>query len=191
MKKFSVICVIAGFAFAKALSAQTGITSSKEEKEVRIEEQQFPTKALSVVKEIAGDHSIKYYSETDGERRSYEAKFTHEKRRYSLECDPEGAIVELEIELKKKNLPSQVLSRIEHQCSQYAQQFKMHKIQEHFQYKYPDKRGMAKYVHTNYEVIIAFKSKGKISYEEWFLDLNGSLIERKSVTRQSYDFLLF
>ena len=68
---------------------------TKNEKEERINKEDFPNNALEVTDHIpAHAKRLRFYKETDGEKQSFEAKFKLNKLRYSVEFNTNGELEE-------------------------------------------------------------------------------------------------
>lgn len=177
-------------AFAKA--EFTTAQNVKIEREESITKEEFPSKAYTVVQSLNTDNKqVRYFKETDGERSSYEAKFKLNGRRYSVECDTEGNIQDVEITIKKKEISKAIWNLIKKELAKENERFKVTKIQEQYVKSDDLKNHINAGQNDNYEISVSFKSKRKIYRKEYLFNAAGEVLKIRDVKRQEYDFLLF
>lgn len=81
----------------------TAIGQTKNEKEERIKKEVFPKIALLTLNDLPqSSKRLKFYRETDGDKKSYEAKFKLNRKIYSIEFNSQGQLEDVEVKIKKK-----------------------------------------------------------------------------------------
>lgn len=167
----------------------------KIEKEERIDLTGMPEKAQTYLKDfIPGDiRRLRYYFETDGTSESYEAKFKHNRRRYSVEFDKAGILQDIEVETEKEELAETVLTNIEDYISSRHERFRIEKIQAQFLSQGNDMKRSLKTgsLPDYFELIVATKNQGDLKKFEMLFDENGNFKEERKIIRNSYDYLIF
>lgn len=194
MNKYSWI-VLAVLAFAKANYATAQKTSFKQEREQRIDKAQFPSPASELVEKIAGGSRIKYYQEVDGDMSSFEGKFKNNRKRYSVEFSEDGILEDIEIEVKSKEVPSNLWNSVSNQLDSICNRWRVEKVQEQYlPMDFSIDKLLDNIAASNYqylELIVAFKEQRKIYRKELLVNTNGDIILVRDVKRIAYDFLLF
>jgi hypothetical protein len=122
----SVICI------AVLLLLSSSAFGQKVERESRIKSTDVPQKALEYIEQTSLD-KVKWYRETGLESISFEAKFKHERRWYSVEFSEEGVLEDIEIEIDLHQVPEPTRELID----KYLEaEFKRHRIKKvQIQYK--------------------------------------------------------
>ena len=163
----------------------------KQEQEQRVDAREMPAKALLYLQNLAGKKKrIRYYREQDGARRSFEAKFKLEGSKYSVEFDENGALEDIEIERKAREM-GRVRNTIEAYLEKTYARHKIEKIQA--QYK-PQKEfnSLNPGNPDAWELIVATKdAANKFERYEITFDAAGNYLNSRNVVRRSYEFLLF
>ncbi|MDT0678422.1 hypothetical protein [Autumnicola musiva] len=191
MKNLLYIILLTGFsAFAQG---------KKIEQEDRISGEKMPEAAMQLINSEKPDNArrLKFYFETDGETTSYEAKFKFKGHDYSVEFNNNGILEDIEVELKKKNLPEAALQKIKSFIEENNERHKIEKIQAQYLPALSEIKAFAyakniqQNVPQNYELIVAVKNDGKLQRFEMLFDNSGNFIEKREVIRNEYDYLLF
>lgn len=122
----SAICI------AVLLLLSSSAFGQKVERESRIKSTDVPEKALEYIEQTSLD-KVKWYRETGLESISFEAKFKHERRWYSVEFSEEGVLEDIEIEIDLHQVPEPTRELID----KYLEaEFKRHRIKKvQIQYK--------------------------------------------------------
>ena len=122
----SAICI------AVLLLLSSSAFGQKVERESRIKSPEVPEKALEYIEQTSLD-KVKWYRETGLESISFEAKFKHERRWYSVEFSEEGVLEDIEIEIDLHQVPEPTRESID----KYLEaEFKRHRIKKvQIQYK--------------------------------------------------------
>lgn len=122
----SAICI------AVLLLLSSSAFGQKVERESRIKSPEVPQKALEYIEQTSLD-KVKWYRETGLESISFEAKFKHERRWYSVEFSEEGVLEDIEIEIDLHQMAESTRESID----KYLEaEFKRHRIKKvQIQYK--------------------------------------------------------
>ncbi|WP_156339988.1 hypothetical protein [Nonlabens sp. YIK11] len=181
-------------AFAKANSLQAQSSQVKIEKEERIDQTNVPAPIIATIADLAKDRNVKYYKETDGDRVSFEGKFKKDGNRYSAEFNVTGILEDVEVEVEKKSLDENLRTAIASRLDSIASRWRIEKIQEQYLPKSSISQlnqNIDERTFDNLELIVAFKTDGKIYRKELLFNSKGSLKLSRDVKRIAYDFLLF
>lgn len=196
MMKFKILLFLI-FAFAKAefIIAQQN-ANSKVEQEERIEIEDFPVQARSLIYTISkARKKIKYYRETDGSLVTYEAKYKLSGHRYSVECDENGVLIDIEVRIKKRHIESIIFNKISSELAVISKRFNIEKIQKQYVIDDQDASIISNRLENdefdNYEMIVAFKEEHKIYRKELLFSREGILLKQRAVKKLKYDFILF
>lgn len=170
----------------------------KLEREERIKELEMPEKALGSLKDFKTEFSkLKFYRESDGERSSYETKFGHGKKKYSVEFDEEGKLEDVEVDFDFKEVPQLAQRKISDWLKDFDN-YKILKTQKQFSsLTMPDIQVIKLALEdqptdvVRFELVIEGKaSKDWKSYEVLF-DSNGNYISKREVVRRAMNNVLY
>ena len=185
----SFTCFISSMVFAQ----------QKNEVEVRIKQEDFPQKALSLLKELP-KHSkrIRYYKETDNDKTSFEVKLKIKRVKYSIEFDTDGNLEDVEITISHKALPADISSKINTYLSTTYKKYHLLKIQK--QYVNPSDSSASDTLKkafsnidspVNYELIAEVSSGSERSLKEFTFDHSGVFISQREISASSYEYVLY
>ena len=110
------------------LSTSPNAFGQKVERESRIDAQDVPQPALDYI-EVTTLESANWYRETGLESISFEAKFKHKKRWFSVEFSQAGELEDIEIELKLQEIRKDQKERILKYFESEFEKFKVQKVQ--------------------------------------------------------------
>lgn len=122
---------------------------------------------------------IRWYYEKNFSGNSFEAKFKYNKRRYSVEFDTSGNIRDIEIKVKERRIPDNVIKNINSYFEEKYTHSKIVKVQ--LQYK-PDVKNFKDFndvksdLSPSYEIVAKTKKDKIYSLRELLFDMNGELI---------------
>lgn len=200
--KSRLACFVLFLMAVISLQAQDGDkkkSEDKHEKETRIEESEFPEKALTKISPYLEDAKrIRFYKEVDSLKKSYEVKFRLGKLHYSVEFDPQGELEDVEFIIKENDVPEESWSRITAYLNHNFNKPRVLKIQQ----QYPKNGKTAQRVfkdafqnlilpYINYEIIFTSnEEEGFQGYEGLFNARGQRLSIRKSIVAD-YDHLLY
>lgn len=175
-------------------------SQTKNEHEERVKLEALPEVAVAVVNTLPKKHKrLRFYQETDGDKRSFEAKFKYEKQHYSLEFSADGVIEDIEVII----MPDQIKTCTKYQIDDYFkrtfEKSKLIKVQ--IQYVYNGSENAIKFVNQvlskngdlniNYEVIAEVKTETERKVGEFLFNANGALISFKTLNPNSYEHALY
>ncbi|NKI31550.1 hypothetical protein [Croceivirga thetidis] len=176
-----------------------GFAQKKQEREFRINKEDFPKEALnSLSSYLQGTKKIRYYQEQDGEKKSFEIKFKKDRLFYSIEFDLNGVLEDVEFVIKPEDVPDASWKTIQEYFSKNFEKSRVKKIQQQYQTNESNQVKVLKDAfqnlllpYINYEIIITAKDKeGYSTYEVTFDSDGHHVLTRKSV-RSKYDHVLF
>jgi hypothetical protein len=177
-------------------SFQFAWTQTKVEVEKRIKKSEVPVEVLDWFEDAYQDiNKVKWFYQTDGDKKSYEAKLKHKKRKHSVEINPDGNIINIEVTVNFDDIESIAKQQIETYFKNTYSKFKIKKTQ--IQYlgsnddleDMIDENEMSEDITTNYEIEFYGKNeKGKELWEGLF-DSKGELINRRKIKIKSTDIL--
>ncbi|RRO24479.1 hypothetical protein [Flavobacteriaceae bacterium 14752] len=171
-------------------------SQTKVEVEKRIKKNEVPIEVLNWFKDAYEDISrVKWFYQTENDEVSYEAKLKHKKRKHSVEINPDGNIINIEVTVNFDDIESIAKQQIETYFKNTYSKFKIKKTQ--IQYlgsnddleDMIDENEMSEDITTNYE--IEFYGKNKKGKELWegLFDSKGELINRRKIKIKSTDIL--
>jgi hypothetical protein len=132
MQRISTPKIGSAICIAVSLLLSSSAFGQKVERESRIKSPEVPEKALEYIEQTSLE-KVKWYRETGLESISFEAKFKHERRWYSVEFSEEGVLEDIEIEIDLHQVPEPTRESID----KYLEaEFKRHRIKKvQIQYK--------------------------------------------------------
>ena len=171
----------------------------KDEREKGIKEQQMPVKAIELLRTFVNTAKVRYIYETDGERSSYEAKFKHRGRQYSIEFDTLGNLEDVEVTiLFKKALLKKSQDQINKTLQEISRDFKIIKFQKQYRYQPPDPSNTIlsamnnlEYQPIYYELEVDFNTKKRLESYEILCDSSGELVSKRKIVKRATDNILY
>lgn len=123
MKFFYAALVLC--AFSLAANGQVKI-----EKESKVMSNEVPMSAVSWLAEVFDEkNKLKWYFETSAKSQSYEAKFYHKRRKYSVKFNLDGTLEDIEVLVQWRDLPLSVRQNISEYFRAHFLKSKVKKIQ--------------------------------------------------------------
>ena len=169
----------------------------KFEKESRLKQVDVPPLALELINSLAISKKIKWYSEQSLTGNSIEAKFSLNKKNYSIEFDTNGNLQDVEISIQiteiQKSVKDNIIKYFESEFDNYSIQ----KIQVHYPGKNPEILSIIKNPPketsntVKYELIVNGKTGKLTNQYEMVFNNFGILIERKEIIQKNADNLEF
>ena len=193
MQRISTPKIGSAICIAVLLLLSSSAFGQKVERESRIKSPEVPEKALEYIEQTSLD-KVKWYRETGLESISFEAKFKHERRWYSVEFSEEGVLEDIEIEIDLHQVPEPTRESID----KYLEaEFKRHRIKKvQIQYKQTSLQALIKEEVSKtdsphaFELVVkgkksrlmklwevAFSSKGKFISIDQILNRNSTHLE--------------
>ncbi len=179
----------------------TAIGQTKNEKEERIKKEVFPKIALLTLNDLPqSSKRLKFYRETDGDKKSYEAKFKLNRKIYSIEFNSQGQLEDVEVKIKKKSIPRSISTSITTYFKTTFDKHKLIKIQEQFVYEKGELNAkaylesillMATIIEPNYEIIAEVKHNKIRTIKEFTFNTQGKFLSARTLNRTSYEHVLY
>lgn len=170
----------------------------KNERESRLKKDEVPSIVLKSVEDVlVKAKKIRFYAETDNDKKSFEVKLIVTHNFYSIEFDESGKLEDVELTILFKTLDNSSRQNIERHLASYDK-YKIDKVQR--QFSSPSKenleiinnavnQGIADVI--KYEIEINVKKNSKwISYEMLF-DESGEFISQREILHRTSDFILY
>lgn len=175
-------------------------SQSKSEREERISAEDFPEIALSYFNIISQDvNYLKFYKETDGNKKSFEVKFKFKRAHYSVEFDTLGHLEDIEVVIKKRHIPEEIKKVIWKYFKNNFKKSTLVKVQK--QYVNTTKKGDKQFIqhilqrpynkHTHFEIIAEIKNRETHELREFTFDRYGKYQKSRKVTTSSYEHALY
>ena len=118
-----------GFLSAFFFLSSIAVAQVKYEKEERIPFEDLPPLVIAHLPQIQlNAKRIRYYREFDGNKESYEVKLKKHGSHFSIEFSQDGNLEDIEMLIKKSELPSSVITSLNETFSSY----KLTRIQKQF-----------------------------------------------------------
>ncbi|NRB60608.1 MAG: hypothetical protein HRU50_11805 [Winogradskyella sp.] len=179
---------------------QLSFSQTKNKKEERIPKDQFPDQALELINELPTNcKRIRFYKETDGDKKSYEVKFKYQKKNYSIEFSEDGILEDIEVLIKFKNLEKVIRANIKTHFKSYYKTYKLIKVQAQYLYQNDvDFNEFTKYVlnntkelQPNFEIIAEVREVKKREIKEFTYNSKGEFIKDITLEPESYEHVLY
>lgn len=184
--------------FSLCCSAQK---SFKHEKEERIEKKVFPQNAVDFLEKTLPQKvkKVKYYKEQDSAKISFETKLKFKKQKYSIEFSEKGILEDIEVTIKKKDIPKKTFKKIEAYLRKNYNTFRLKKIQRQYNNTPTiDASTVIKQAFSNnidsshsYEIIAEVKEKKKRYFIEITFTKDGDFSLVRTIIQSSYDHILY
>jgi hypothetical protein len=175
---------------------------NKQEKEIRIPRQQMPQKALELLQPFLDQAGrVRYYHETDGVQQSYECKFRHQGRIYSVEFTEDGRLEDVEVVVNLNELPDKAKNNITEYLEKEYARFIIRKIQK--QFTSDDEENPAAEIiekamknkdgnlTIRYELEVDGKQDLSLISHEVLFDHEGLFIQKRKIIRRQVDNILY
>ncbi|MEO0505629.1 MAG: hypothetical protein AAF090_05710 [Bacteroidota bacterium] len=194
MPKFSLLLFISCF-----LWGILGTAQQKNERESRVTEKEIPENALILLKPYLEDAKrLRYYQESDGDKRSFEVKFKKGKLRYSVEFSPEGKLEDVEFLIKSTDIPDETWEAIQSEFQKKFSKTYVKKIQQQYPSEGRAESEVLKEAFQNlilpyirYELVVAGKNQNHHRLYEILFDAKGELLLLREFAPTNYDHVLY
>lgn len=170
-------------------------SQTKYEKEIRLKNQEMPIVAKEMIESINFSKKIKWYKEIGINRTSFEAKTKHFKKKYSIEFSQEGIFEDVEIEIKTKNIPNDLLEKF---TTYFKDKYKKHKINKvQIQYTaspstiiaFIKDKTMSDEIQTNYELVVSAKVDQIFKKYEYLFSEDGVFLKVAEIIDSNTDYI--
>jgi hypothetical protein len=183
MNKFlTYILILISTCFTNSIVAQV-----KFEKESRIKQSAVPFNALTFIDSIAIKRKIKWFKEEGISYTSFEAKFKHNKSKYSVEFDSLGNIEDIEVTIKWDELEKSIQENISLVLNNDCTANKVVKLQQQFTGNSSDLIFLFKHnsninnLSIQFEAIVRCKKDKKTDLFEYLFNNSGRPISSKKI----------
>lgn len=196
MINFRAIVVLISILFFGLFEASAQ-DSLKQEIEKRIRQQDMPEPALDFLKNwLKHSRRIRYYYQTDGEDISYEAKLIREGRRFSIEFNEAGTLLDIEELISYDRLPQSTKLRIDSVLVSSYQKHKIRRLQRQFlpssEKEYEKLKAFSFSKNgERYELEIDTQNNSSVQSYEILFNALGQPIQRRLIVRRSLDNLIY
>jgi hypothetical protein len=167
----------------------------KYEREYRIKTEMIPQSAKDFVDSIGSDSKVKWYREISLNGASIEAKFRHNKKKFSVEFDTLGNIQDVEFLIKKSEIVPAVYNKMEHKLESLYQKWKFQKIQKQYIGKPVEiitsinKNQPIESIRVSYEIVLKGKALGDTQLYEITFNAQGELQDILQIIQNKADHL--
>lgn len=173
------------------LSAQEKI-----ERELRIDYEEVPKPALDFVEKLDFDRKVRWYKEYQKNGFSFEAKSTEGGRLWSVEFSAQGALEDVEIKIKQRNLASELRAQISSHLKEEYGKYRIHKVQ--LQLKGEDEILLdflddlewdeeAPGIERAFELVVSAKVDGRFQMFEYLFDPSGKVLLKQALALKNSD----
>lgn len=173
----------------------TTLCAQKIEKETRIKAEDAPERALKWLdNNLEGSPKINWYLEITSGRKSYEAKYKKEEKKYSVEFSTDGSVEDIEFIVKWNQLETEVKSMLEAYFEKQYTRYKITKIQVQYTGAESNLAQVLKGDHsadvkTRYEIEYYGKNENEKTLWEGLFTAEGELIEKREIIQRPVDNL--
>lgn len=182
MHKLFYLILLIGLTYSNNLFAQ-----DKYEKESRIKQRDVPSKALLFMDSLNYKAKIKWYKEEGLTRKSIEAKFKHNKTKYSIEFDTLGNIEDIEIEVNWEYIESYITDSVSVQLKLDCSKHKIVKVQKQFAGSENDLLFLlrneinSEKLKIKYEIIVKCNQQKEVNLFEYLFNEKGILVSKSKI----------
>lgn len=181
------------FAFLLLFQMQAQV---KNEQERRIKKKDVPTEVKDWLKDAyEKQRKVKWFYQTDGEKKVYEAKLMQNGKKHSIEIHPNGIVENIEVEIDFDEIQIQVKQTMQAYFEKNYTKYKIKKIQIQYTGNNDDLEDLIdedefdESIEVNYEV--EFYGKNETENELWesLFDAEGNLVLRRKIQLKATDNL--
>lgn len=172
-----------------------GLAQDKFEKEYRIGEEDIPALAKQFILQLKDDLKVKWYGEESQDGKSVEAKVKIDSRLYSIEFDSLGYLQDVEIIIKKNEIPTLVIKKIDEELESLFVNYQFNKIQKQYLGKAQEVLKFIKNeqrevpLEKNYEIVVKGKNDEGVHLYEITFNEKGELVNKSRIIFKSSDHL--
>lgn len=177
--------------FFVQLTAQT-----KNEVERRIKKKAVPSEVKDWFNDAyENQRKVKWFYQTDGDKKVYEAKLMYKNKNHSVEIQPNGDIVNIEVQIELDEIQQEVRQKILAYFNTNYNRFSIKKIQIQYTGSNDDLEDlidedeMVASINVHYEIEFYGKNENENELWEGLFNDVGNLIERKKIVLKSTDNL--
>lgn len=180
------------------LTIQAIAQDSKNEKESKVRKEELPSGVLeSLDSYLSSAKKVKFFSESDNDKKSYEVKLIYKGKKCSIEFDLLGKLEDVEIKISNDVLSIETMYEIKQHMNGF-EKYRIDKLQKQYSSDTMSNQEIIKNALDynegdiiRYEMEVDVKQNGKwIAYEMLFSDAGNFILQRKIIHRSS-DFILY
>jgi len=167
----------------------------KYESEYRMKSELIPQSAKRFIDSIGPDSKVKWYKEISLSGVSFEAKFKHKKKQFSIEFDTLGILQDVEFVIKKSEIAPKVYNKIEDKLDSLYQKWKFQKIQMNYVGSHNDlitlinKNEPSDAMKVSYEIVLKGKAPGNTQLFEITFNDQGEIQDIQQIVQDKADHL--
>jgi len=167
----------------------------KYESEYRMNSTMIPQSAKRFIHTIGSDPKVKWYKEISLNDVSFEAKFKHNNKQFSIEFDTLGILQDVEFVIKKGEIAPKVYSKIERKLDSLYQKWRFQKIQTHYTGSNSDlitsinNNKPSETIKISYEIVLKGKALGNTQLYEITFNDQGEIQDIKQIVQDKADHL--
>jgi len=171
------------------------IAQHKYEREYRMKSEMIPRSAIRFIDSISTDSKVKWYKEISLKDVSFEAKFKHKKKQFSIEFDTLGILQDVEFVIKKSEIALKVYNKIEGRLDSLYHKWKFQKIQTHYTGSKSDlitsinKNKPSESIKVSYEIVLKGKALGNTQLYEITFNDQGEIQDIQQIVQDKADHL--
>lgn len=172
-----------------------GFAQEKNEVEKRIKKQEVPQQAKAWLNDAyEKKRKTKWYFQTDGEEKSFEAKLKYKKHLHSIEFDLDGNVRNVEVLIDENELEREVLKVILTYLKANYTKFSISKIQIQYTGEGENLEDVIdedefEDITINYEIEFYGKSDTEDELWEGLFDAKGTFLEKRVINLKATDNL--
>lgn len=161
----------------------SSFSQEKYEREYRVIADSVPEKAKLFVDKFKFDKKVKWYVEESQDGKTIEAKSYLNSYKYSIEFAEKGGLIDVEKQIKFKELPKSLQEKLKTSLVKKYKKFKIKKLQ--IQYKGSKEKVFQSIfenskigeVSINYELVVKAKKGNQSKSYELLIDKNGTILK--------------
>jgi len=167
----------------------------KYESEFRMKSEMIPQSAKRFIDSIGPDSKVKWYKEISLSDVSFEAKFKHKKKQFSVEFDTLGILQDVEFVIKKSEIAPKVYNKIEGKLDSLYHKWKFQKIQTQYTGSNSylitsiNKNKPSETIKFSYEIVLKGKALGNTQLYEITFNDQGEIQDIKQIVQDKADHL--
>lgn len=169
------------------------LAQNKFEREIRLKEDAVHSRAREYVDAFRFRKKVKWYQEIGLDTTSIEAKVKYQGRRYSIEFSPDGRLSDIEVEIRKKELPPAVFQKIDTYLTQRFRKHAIDKIQ--IRHIGPPQQlrayllGQAppESIQLDYELVVSAKAENAYRKYEFLFSTTGDFLQVAQILQKNTD----
>ena len=169
------------------------LAQNKFEQEIRLKEEEVNSRARDYVDAFRFRKRVKWYREIGLDTTSLEAKVKYRGKRHSIEFAPDGQLQDIEVQIRKKELPPEVRHKIDSFLTQRFHKYAIDKVQ--VRYTGPSERlreylldqSSPESIKVDYELVISAKAEKVYRKYEFLFSATGDYRQSTRILLKNTD----